>query len=272
MNTDTMKKLLDLPSLLFIIVFIALILTTGCASSQTSSADNTPSAIIPEKSTSSPATVTTTVIESPIISRTILTVSPSLTTSDIPTTNKPTLNVSTIATPVPQMTKLAVANDPLVQDLSLTKFDYGISDCIMKQVFPDIAKDPDYGINSAHPKLVGISNETWTKFYLDYNTGQQSGQSQTFSISKCEGIPISESNTWDFVWVYAKLIPRNARPSDYTIIVQLNAKNKEISQLVTIETLTLEQPVKISSWVPMKRNEIEFLQTPKIYFNRLTNN
>jgi hypothetical protein len=142
----------------------------------------------------------------------------------------------------------------------------------MKQVFPDIAKDPDYGINSAHPKLVGISDETWNKFYLDYNTGQQSGQSQTFSVSKCEGIPISENNIWDFALVHAKLIPRNARPSDYTIIVQLNAKDKEISQLIINETLTLEQPIVISSWVPMKRNEIEFLQTPKIYFNRLTNN
>jgi hypothetical protein len=159
-----------------------------------------------------------------------------------------------------------------VTDFSLKKYSYGISDCVMKQVFPEIALDPDYGIHSEHPKLVGLSNETWTAFYEDYQTGKNAGQSQTFSVSKCENVPISDSTTWDFARVYATLTPRNARPSDYAIIVSINANDKEVAQLITTETLTLDQTIRISSWIPIKRTEIGSLGSPQIYFNRLTNN
>lgn len=227
---------------------------------------------IQEKSTPTPTPATTTVIESPVVSTTILTAVPSSSPANIPVTNTPTINVPTIATPVPQTTKLIVSSDPFVQKFSLTLYDYGISDCIMQQVFPDIAKDPDYGINSRYPKLVGLSSEKWNSFYQDYQTGKDTGQSQTFSISKCEYVPISDSTTWDFAVVDATLTPRNARPSDYSIIISIIAKDKEVAQLITNETLTLDQTIKIRSWIPIKRTEITSLGTPQIYFNRLTNN
>jgi hypothetical protein len=246
-------------------------LSTGCTTSN-----------IPEKSSPFPTALTTTVNESPVISTTISISPPTFVTintpaintpaTHTPATHTPTLTVSTIATPVPLTTMLAGPSDPFVQAFSLNKYDYGISDCIMKQVFPDIALDPDYGIHSDHPKLVGLSNETWTAFYQDYTTGKNTGQSQTFSISKCENVPISDSTTWDFAMVYATLTPRNARPSEYSIIISINANNKDVAQLITTETLTLDQTIKISSWIPIKRTEIDALGTPQIYFNRLTNN
>ena len=250
----------------FVYPFVCLMIccfciSTGCTSSTT-----------PGKPALSPTTGPTTVIESPVISTTISTAPPSSATTTTPVTETPVLNVSTIATPVPQTTKLVGPSDPFVTDFSLKKYNYGISDCIMKQVFPEIAKDPDYGIHSAHPKLVGLSNETWTAFYQDYQTGKNAGQSQTFSVSNCENVPISDSTTWDFARVYATLTPRNARPSDYAIIVSINANDKEVAQLITTETLTLDQMIRISSWIPIKRTEISSLGTPQIYFNRLTNN
>jgi hypothetical protein len=141
----------------------------------------------------------------------------------------------------------------------------------MKQVFPDIAKDPDYGINSAHPKLVGISAQKWNAFYTDYTSGKNTGQSQTFSVSKCQNLPISDNTTWDFVYFGARIIPRNGNPSDYSIIVSLYANDKYVAQLITNETLTIDQPITIESWIPIKRTEIGSLGIPTINFNKLTN-
>jgi hypothetical protein len=213
-------------------------------------------------------------VESPITSTPILTAAPSLvitnTTSTNVTANTTSTNVvSTIATPVFQKTKMA-PDDPWIENLKLLKHSYGISDCIMKQAFPDIAKDPDYGINSAHPKLVGISNEKWNSFYQDWITGKNTGQS-TFSSSKCQNIPYSENTTWDFASVDARFTPRNARPTDYTIIISISAKNKIVAQLIMNETLTLDQPLSIQSWIPIKRTEIDLLDNPSINFNKITN-
>ena len=246
-----------------IFLCIAIIFTAGCTSQTVPAA----STIAPAPTTLVPTTATTSVITTSAIPTT----TPGITATPNVTINTPSKNVvSTIATPVPQFTKTA-ADDPLVENFMLTNEKYGISDCIMKQVFPDIANDPNYGINSANPKLVGISAEKWNAFYKDWTTGKNTGQSQTFSTSKCQNVPISDSTTWDFAHFSTRLVPRNGNPSDYTIIVSLNVNGKSIAQLITNETLTIDQPFTIQSWIPIKRTEIGSLGTPTINFNKLTN-
>jgi len=137
----------------------------------------------------------------------------------------------------------------------------------MKQAFPEIAKDPDYGIKSAHPKLVGISNEKWNAFYQDWITGKNTGQS-TFSVSKCQNVPYSESTTWDFASVDARITSRTARTTNYTIIVSISANQKNVAQLITYETLDPTQTIEIWSWIPIKRTEIDTLDTPTLNFNK----
>jgi hypothetical protein len=113
----------------------------------------------------------------------------------------------------------------------MKKYVYGISDCVMKQAFPDIANDPDYGLKSAHPKLVGISNEKWNSFYEDWRTGKNTGQSQTFSSQKCLNVPYSESTTWDMASVEAMITSRNAKPTNYTIVISLSSSGKMLHNL-----------------------------------------
>ena len=250
-----------------IVICISVIFIAGCTNQS-----------IPTASTQAPTSmtiVTTAAVESTIQSTPIPTTASLLVKTNISsinvTTNSPSTNVpSTISTPAFQTTKESVASDPYVNRFTLTKYRYGISDCIMKQAFPDIANDPDYGIHSAHPKLVGISNEKWNAFYQDYITGKNTGQS-TFSVSKCQDVPIMDSTTWDFAYVEALLTPRNARPSDYSIIITLNVNGKGVAQLISNETLTLEQKITIESWIPIKRTEIDSLGNPSLNFNRLTN-
>jgi hypothetical protein len=248
------------------LIMFSFCVSTGCTSSNNSQTTTTQSA-------------TPTAVASLIQSTPVQTVTPSLVTSNtsststtvpitVTTNTTSTQTVSTIATPVFQSTKQA-ADDPWVENFHMDKYSYGISDCIMQQAFPDIAKDPDYGIKSAHPKLVGISNEKWNSFYQDWITGKNTGQI-TFSVSKCQNVPYSESTTWDFASVTARITPRNARPTNYMVIVSLSAYQKNVAQLITNETLTIDQPITIQSWIPIKRTEIGALDNPKLNFNKLS--
>ncbi len=237
-------------------------LTGGCISSKNTDTSNP--VTIPT-TTPTPGALPGSPTPAPVIS--IITTAPVI----VNHTSTPTPEIPpTIATPVPQVTKIAAANDPLV-DLNFTKVPYGISDCVMKQVFPEIANDPDYGTTNGHAKLIGISDTKWNALYNDYLTGKSPGQSATIFSSTCEGVPLSDSTTWDFAVISARLTPRNAKPSLYSIIISLNSNRKDIAQISTNVTLTLDQPVTISTWVPIKRTEINALGKPTISFNRLTN-
>jgi uncharacterized membrane protein len=197
-----------------------------------------------------------------------LTVIPNVTTN---TTSK--IVVTTFVIPIPQITKTA-ADDPWVENFHMETYRYDIPECIMKQVFPDIVNDPNYGIQSAHPKLVGLSAEQWNAFHSDWETWNTTGLSQTFNVSKCQNVPISENTTWsawDIAYVGARIIPRNGNPSDYTIIITLGAEGKSGAQIITNKTLTMDQPITIESWVPIRRSEIDTLRNPSINYNKLTN-
>jgi len=255
--------------LIFVLGFaiIVLVFIAGCSSG--SEIQKIPPSLPP-----STMIVSTTTVESPVTSPPSLTATPSLgrtnTLSTNVTTNTSSNAVRTIATPPPQST-LRAADDPFIDNFQLSKFAYGISDCIMQQAFPDIAKDPDYGIKSAHPKLVGISSEKWNAFYDDWKTGKNTGQSQTFSAIKCQNVPYSESNTWDMAFVEARFTARNAKTTDYAIIVSISANGKNVAQLITNETLSNQQELTIYSWIPVKRTEIGLLDNPSINFNKITN-
>jgi uncharacterized membrane protein len=201
------------------------------------------------------------------------------TTPSIPVIPNETTNttlkiaVTTIAVPIPLITKTA-ADDPWVENFHMETYRYGIPECMIKQVFPDIVNDPDYGINSAHPKLVGLSAEQWNAFHSDWETWNTTGLSQTFNVSKCQNVPISENTTWiawDIAYVGARIIPRNGILSDYTIIITVGAEGKRGAQIITNKTLTIDQPITIERWIPIRRSEIDTLGNPSIFYNKLTN-
>jgi uncharacterized membrane protein len=212
-----------------------------------------------------PALIPTTTPSIPLIPN--VTVIPNVTTN---TTSK--IAVSTFAIPIPQITKTA-ADDPWVENFHMETYRYGIPECIMKQVFPDIVNDPNYGIHSAHPKLVGLSAQKWNAFYSDWSKWKRTGLSKTFNASSCQNVPISENTTWiawDVAYVGARIIPRNGNPSDYSIILTLGAEGKSGAQIITNKTLTIDQPITFESWIPLRRSEIDTLGYPSIYYNKLT--
>jgi hypothetical protein len=142
----------------------------------------------------------------------------------------------------------------------------------MKQVFPDIVNNPEYGIASAHPTIVGLSPQKWKAFYADWSRWRTTGLSQTISISECQNVPTPEntpSTAWDVAYVGARIIPRNGNPSDYSIIFTLSPEGKNGAQIITTTTLTMDQPITIERWIPLRRSEIDTLGIPSMSFNKL---
>jgi len=242
---------------------VVLVFIAGCSS------NSVKESVVPTTTPSLPPSttiVTTTVVGSPVITPPILTATPSLNPTDTTSHNA----AQTIATPIPQLTKIA-ADDPFVNNIQLHKYVYGLNDCIMKQAFPDIANDPNYGLKATPPKLIGISNEKWNSFYQDFITGKNTGQSQTFSTSKCINFPYAESTTWDMASVEARITARNAKPTNYTIIITISSHGKDVAQLLTYENLKNTDELTFLSWIPIKRTEIGDLDKASINFNKTTN-
>ena len=169
-------------NLFYIVFLIAALIVAGCVSEN----QNTPTTPTPQ-----------------IIYVTVLVTPTPAAVSEIPaaTSAPETVTITTPpanATPTLQQAKMPGGSDPRVEEFQTTVQNYGVTDCVMKQVFPEIANDPEYGITSGHSKLKGISSERWNKFYSDYETGQNTGQSSTFSVSKRAGVPVNFLTSWDF--------------------------------------------------------------------------
>jgi uncharacterized membrane protein len=201
-----------------------------------------------------------------------VTVIPSVSVIQNVTTNTTlTITVTTLAVPIPLLTKTA-ADDPWVENFHMETYRYGIPECMMKQVFPDIVNDPNYGIHSAHPTLLGLTAEQWNAFHSNWETWNTTGLSHTFNVSKCQNVPISENTTWiawDIAYVGASIMPRNGNPFDYTIIITIGPEGKSGAQIITNKTLTMDQTITIERWIPLRRSEIDTLGNPSIYFNKL---
>jgi len=167
-------------------------------------------------------------------------------------------------------TQEAIASDPLINNFQFYMSDATVSDCVMKQIFPDIGNNANYGLNAIPPYLIGLSSTKVNSYISDYNTGKNVGQSGSISSVNCQNIPMTKSNTWHFEEVTAKFTPRNARPSGYMIILNVYSNGKIVSQITTNQTLTMDQPVDIDTMIPLKGTDT--VNSVTINFNRSTEN
>lgn len=160
--------------------------------------------------------------------------------------------------------------EPWVNSLKTEKnvLVYRLNNCVMKEYFPKYANDKGYGIKANPPKLDGISVGEWNTFIREHTEGKNEN-SKTISIDRCLN-PAGESPTnpdWNFIRISTGLDPRNAIPTNYTIIFHLRAQGKEISQITMNETLYKDQSVFIQSYIPIRNDEMDMFDTATITFN-----
>jgi hypothetical protein len=156
-------------------------------------------------------------------------------------------------------------NEPYVSDLGFTSyyFSFDIPGCDMKEIFPAIAHDPDYGIEQPVPKLSSVSAAEIRSFIRDYTQG--SNENSPFKgIYGCQGVSMSPN--WNFAEISASITPRNARPANYEISLIMKSQGKNITVFTTQENLTPDQPIALVRYIPMKTDEVELLDIAYITF------
>jgi hypothetical protein len=244
-----------------ILVLTAVILVAGCTSSiGTTAAATTVTTIPPPRETGTPASIQTTATTDPVI---------------IPA---PAPVAVTTTAPVAMITSSSVANsanDPYQENLHITKnyLYYPISNCDMKMYFPDVANDPAYGLSVSPEKVIGISSDEMDKFLggnteipeNDYYNSTGDPQYNPENVKLNDRKVISHhvcmnqvvTPQWNFVEVAIHIIPRNARPTDYTIGTNiLSYGEKIVAQITTNKTFTLDQPEDLTLYIPLKTNDM----------------
>jgi len=139
----------------------------------------------------------------------------------------------------------------------------------MKEVFPAIANDPNYGLKANPPKLSGISEGEWNRFIRDYMEGKNEN-SKTIGISRCSPQPPESPPNpyWNFNKISVLITPRNSVPTNYEFVIHLHSNGKEVGQVNMNETLDINQPIQIVTYIPMRNDETYMFDSPIITFNQ----
>jgi hypothetical protein len=259
---------------IFIFLLVAVLITAGCTSDSKNAvvADPQTASQIPLSISISPTTDSNQTINTPTGAPTIvaITTTPSSTVTPGGTT-KPQ-GISTLIAPAIQPTNaVPLASDPRVVDYRVEKTDK-VPDCVMDQVFPEISKDPGYGLARPVPKLIGVSWEKYQSSIGNYFTDEIHREPISMAFSNCYGIKVSDiTATWSFITANGTIMPRNAKVSDYEIIFSVTSKGKIVSQVIETKALTLDQMVRISTAIPIRYDEMDSVDNVSLNFKRLTN-
>lgn len=244
-----------------ILVLIAVILAAGCTSSTGTTATTTTVTTIPPTP------------ESPTLAsvQTTATITPLNTLTTLPIGIKTTAPVEMITS----SSAASSANDPYQENLHVTKnyLYYPINNCDMKIYFPDVAGDPAYGLSVSPAKVMGISTGEMDKFLREnteipendyynstgdpqYSPEKVKLKDRKFLIHNVCMNQVADPQ-WNFVEVAIHIIPRNARPADYTIGINiLSYGEKIVAQITTDKTLRLDQPEDLTVYIPLKTNDM----------------
>jgi hypothetical protein len=215
--------------------------------------------------------------ESPVVT-TVVTTAP-VSTATLPPTAAATATevapVKTTSVPVSVVTTMGKssvkegADDHQILNLIHRKnyFNNPIPNCIMKEAFPIAAKDSTYGIKQSPPKIVAISPKEMNVFMREYMEGANEA-AKTVGVSRCNAVPVNPY--WNFVKIDATIMPRNANPADYEIGINVRSAGKIIAQVPITETLTINQPLMLESYIPLKSDEMDFFDSIELVFHKKT--
>ena len=138
----------------------------------------------------------------------------------------------------------------------------------MEEIFPTVAKDPNYGIRARPPKLIALSASEWRVFNRDYMEGKNE-DSKVLGVSRCENAVVTP--WWNFVEVRAKVIARNARPTNYTISLNIKSQGKVVALFNTTEKLTIDNTYEFISYIPLRWDEMDYFDSAELTYEKLPN-
>ena len=171
--------------------------------------------------------------------------------------------VTTVAT-----TRIA-SDNPYLEYLNIRKrtFVAPIPNCLMEDAFPFIANDTGYGIKQVVPNLSAISEEEYEHFLRKYTEGNTEN-TRFKPLAVCQGSATAEP-TWNFIEIRLVLDPTNYNPANYTIIRNVWSDGKIVAQFPTTQRLATDEKVILTSYVPLKTDEVDLIDTVGVTYTRL---
>jgi hypothetical protein len=234
--------------ILIAFLVLGIVLVSGCTSPQNTAPASPVTAIPTSLSTDIPVTQTSTGPFSPDI-------------TFRPQGQPPAPGVVT-----EQTTRIQTDN-PHLEYFNIRKntYDSRIPNCIMQNAFPAIANDPYYGINQLNPKLSTLTKDQYDQFLWKYTAGK-SENSLLNELPECRGV---EGNPeWNFVEILVILNPTNVKPSPYTITEVVRSNGEIIAQFSTTRTLVIDDKIALTSYVPVKADEMDLFGTVGLTYTR----
>jgi hypothetical protein len=248
-----------------------LICCAGCMSPQVpGTVPETPSQVPSATVSAVPSTVSPAATVPPVVSP-ASPVPPGITTAPAGTVPVK-VNVTVQPTWIPETYGKDALVNPKVLFLSFNKssMDFTMPDCAMRIAFPQAAADPQYGIRKAPPKLVMLTEADITAFRDTYSTtlGRHDNERYidplTIGGARCVGIPANP--VWNFLLINTTFVPRNTRPGEYDIGINLRSHGNVIGQLRMNASFTLDKPVNIVRSGPLKDEEKEAFDSIDLVF------
>ncbi|MEI8330814.1 MAG: hypothetical protein WCF90_04060 [Methanomicrobiales archaeon] len=235
---------------LFLIVFLmAILVTSGCARTDSAGVNQLVTTIQPKLSPVIPGTTYATPVLTAIVTYQKF-VPPSLTA--VPATS----------------TRIATDN-PYLEYMNFRKqlFDFGIPNCPMADAFPAIVNDTAYGIKQREPKLTTISEDEYRTFLRKYTEGNAENTAIK-TLGACRGA--DGYPNWNFIEIRVILNPTNFNPADYTITLNARSNNKVIAQFKTTQTLEIDQKITLLYYIPIHADEVNLFDDVQVTYTRLT--
>jgi|GEM_PF-4351819 len=151
--------------------------------------------------------------------------------------------------------------DPSVQIVGMKKGSYGIGNCTMAQLLPNITNDPDYGLNSVkNYKLIFLSTGDFNRIIREYTEKKD-------SFYMCYGIP--ETPYWDIVQYNAIITARNANPTMYNVTTFVRFRGIDGPEYTTSMMLNPGQAYPMTIYIPIRSDQIQEIQTIDFRFKQI---
>jgi hypothetical protein len=117
------------------------------------------------------------------------------------------------------------------------------------------------------PKIIAISQGEFNTIIRDFTEGKNEN-TKVIGIARCQGAIVTPY--WNFVQITSTLTPTNPRPSNYTISLNIRSKGKIVAQVNTTELLVQDHMITLTSYIPLKSEEMEIFDGVEITFYKLS--
>jgi hypothetical protein len=110
-----------------------------------------------------------------------------------------------------------------------------------------------------------LTEDQYEEFLRKYTEGKAEN-TQVKNIEGCQGA--DGAPEWNFAEIRVILNPTNFKPTNYTISQDVRSESEIITQFTTTRTLVINEKIALTSYVPIKTDELDLFDTVSVTYTR----